>query len=75
MPQQVWRKLLGEHFVVQHEFEDLPSREEVRELKSAKVALAHEVVDVFDAEDLSNSLDLKQRVEELIEHIRSWNSM
>ncbi len=75
VPLQVWLRLFGETFVLKHDFEDIPNMPKVKSSKSTKVVLAHAVVDEFRREDLEGHLDLKQRLDELVGHIRRWNSL
>lgn len=75
IPLKVWQRLLGEDFQLKHEFEDIPNKPEAKALKSTKVALAHEVVEQLQREDLEEHLDLTSRTKELIDNIRKWNAL
>lgn len=75
IPQPVWEILVKGKLNLAHEFENIPDIPSVKAVKSTKVALAHEVVKVFKAENFNGNLDLAERVSELMMHIRRWNSL
>lgn len=74
-PANVWQRLVGEDFKLDHDFVDIPNMAIVKAIKSTKVALAHEVAQVLKIDDLRGHLDLYPKLKELVRHIRRWNSM
>ena len=70
---QVWQSIIGKGFTLENEFIDIPSLAAVKAVKTTKVALAHEVAPNISKSDLDGYLDLKDKVIELVDHIKKWN--
>jgi putative ATP-dependent endonuclease of OLD family len=70
---EVWQSIIGDGFTLGNEFVDIPSLTEVKAVKTTKVALAHEVAPHISKSDLDGHLDLKDKVIELVDHIKNWN--
>jgi energy-coupling factor transporter ATP-binding protein EcfA2 len=69
----VWQRIIGDGITLEHEFVDIPSLTEVKAVKTTKVALAHVVAPQISKLDLDGHLDLKDKVIELVDHIKKWN--
>jgi len=69
----VWKSIIGDGFELENEFIDIPNMAEVKAIKTTKVALAHEVAPQISKLDLPGHLDLKDKVGELVDHIKKWN--
>ncbi|WP_170330207.1 ATP-dependent nuclease [Ruegeria arenilitoris] len=74
VPESVWKRIAGADFSVADEFVNLPSLSAIKAIKSTKVELSHIVCDNMELDDLDGHLDLLKNVQELVGHIRNWNS-
>ncbi|WP_394197874.1 ATP-dependent nuclease [Litoreibacter albidus] len=70
---EVWKHIVGDSFTLKNPYIDIPSLTEVKAVKTTKVTLAHEIAPHISKSDMDGHLDLKDKVIELVDHIKKWN--
>lgn len=70
IPVQVWQRLGADEVSIRDEFVNILELEAIKEVSSSKTDLAHRAAGEFLNSDFVGNLDLKIRIDELIEHIK-----
>lgn len=75
VPNAVWDQVAGEALSIADEYVDVPSLPALTKLANGKVKLAHMAELYIDLEAVEKHLDLKENIEKLCVHIRTWNGL
>jgi putative ATP-dependent endonuclease of OLD family len=75
VPSKIWDLLASKSLNINGEYDDIPSRSELRKIAPTKVDLAHKVEAMIGLDEIVGNLDLEKCIHDLCRHIRAWNGL